>query len=184
MSPFGKKAGLWCERRGSNSQGFPHWILSPARLPIPPLSQERRLTADRRRPTADQRPTTADDRPPRAESWTPKFRAICLYLFTLSSLLYALRYNGATADGRLLTADSRPWISNRRIFSFFSVLVSRAKDILECLVKVLDESLDQPVVGEAVIGVVADDHVVQHLNHQELAGPNKIPGQLAVFCRR
>src|SRR5256885_7221225 len=28
----------WCERRDSNSHGFPHWILSPARLPVPPLS--------------------------------------------------------------------------------------------------------------------------------------------------
>src|SRR5262249_36052826 len=28
-----------CERRDSNPHGFPHWILSPARLPIPPLSQ-------------------------------------------------------------------------------------------------------------------------------------------------
>ena len=29
----------WCERRGSNSNGLPHWHLKPARLPIPPLSQ-------------------------------------------------------------------------------------------------------------------------------------------------
>src|SRR5262245_18085764 len=28
----------WCERRDSNSQGFPHRILNPARLPVPPLS--------------------------------------------------------------------------------------------------------------------------------------------------
>ena len=28
----------WCERRDSNSHGLPHWILNPARLPIPPLS--------------------------------------------------------------------------------------------------------------------------------------------------
>ncbi len=28
----------WCERRDSNSQGFPHRNLNPARLPIPPLS--------------------------------------------------------------------------------------------------------------------------------------------------
>ena len=28
-----------CERRDLNPHGFPHWILSPARLPIPPLSQ-------------------------------------------------------------------------------------------------------------------------------------------------
>ncbi len=28
----------WCERGELNPQGFPHWILSPARLPIPPLS--------------------------------------------------------------------------------------------------------------------------------------------------
>ena len=26
-----------CESRDSNPDGFPHWILSPARLPIPPL---------------------------------------------------------------------------------------------------------------------------------------------------
>ena len=29
-----------CERQELNLHGFPHWILSPARLPIPPLSQE------------------------------------------------------------------------------------------------------------------------------------------------
>ena len=28
-----------CERGDLNPHGFPHWILSPARLPIPPLSQ-------------------------------------------------------------------------------------------------------------------------------------------------
>ena len=28
-----------CERGDSNPHGFPHWILSPARLPIPPHSQ-------------------------------------------------------------------------------------------------------------------------------------------------
>ena len=33
------RACLKCERRDSNPHGFPHWILSPARLPIPPLSQ-------------------------------------------------------------------------------------------------------------------------------------------------
>ena len=32
----------WCERRDSNSHGLPHWILNPARLPIPPLSQRTR----------------------------------------------------------------------------------------------------------------------------------------------
>src|SRR5262245_41428039 len=30
---------LKCESRESNPDGFPHWILSPARLPIPPLSR-------------------------------------------------------------------------------------------------------------------------------------------------
>jgi hypothetical protein len=28
-----------CESRDSNPDGLPHWILSPARLPIPPLSR-------------------------------------------------------------------------------------------------------------------------------------------------
>ncbi len=28
-----------CERQDSNLHGFPHWILNPARLPIPPLSR-------------------------------------------------------------------------------------------------------------------------------------------------
>src|SRR5512134_2499119 len=31
--------GRWCERRDSNSHGFPHWNLNPARLPVPPLSR-------------------------------------------------------------------------------------------------------------------------------------------------
>src|SRR5215475_14713904 len=30
---------IGCERRDSNPHGSPHWILSPARLPIPPLSR-------------------------------------------------------------------------------------------------------------------------------------------------
>src|SRR5690606_29603159 len=30
---------FWCERGDSNSHGLPHWILSPARLPVPPLSR-------------------------------------------------------------------------------------------------------------------------------------------------
>src|SRR5262245_4487310 len=30
---------IWCERGELNPHGFPLWILSPARLPIPPLSQ-------------------------------------------------------------------------------------------------------------------------------------------------
>ncbi len=29
----------WCERGDSNPSGLPHRILSPARLPVPPLSQ-------------------------------------------------------------------------------------------------------------------------------------------------
>jgi hypothetical protein len=29
-----------CESRDLNPDGFPHWILSPARLPIPPLSRK------------------------------------------------------------------------------------------------------------------------------------------------
>src|SRR5258706_14993094 len=29
----------WCEGGGSNPHEVPHWILNPARLPIPPLSQ-------------------------------------------------------------------------------------------------------------------------------------------------
>jgi hypothetical protein len=36
-----RKRGIktkWCERGGSNPHGFLHWILSPARLPVPPLS--------------------------------------------------------------------------------------------------------------------------------------------------
>ncbi len=27
-----------CARRESNPHGLPHWILSPARLPVPPLA--------------------------------------------------------------------------------------------------------------------------------------------------
>ena len=35
---FEPPVSIWCERRDSNPHGFPHWILSPARLPVPPLS--------------------------------------------------------------------------------------------------------------------------------------------------
>src|SRR5713101_5953841 len=31
----------WCERGVSNPHGFPHGILSPARLPVPPLSRQK-----------------------------------------------------------------------------------------------------------------------------------------------
>ena len=34
-----------CERQELNLHGFPHWILSPARLPIPPLSRSRLAVA-------------------------------------------------------------------------------------------------------------------------------------------
>src|SRR5205814_10600106 len=33
-----------CETADSNSHGLPHWILSPARLPIPPLTPRRACT--------------------------------------------------------------------------------------------------------------------------------------------
>jgi hypothetical protein len=42
--------GSWCERGELNPQGLPHWILSPARLPVPPLSHA--LWPDRRRPAS------------------------------------------------------------------------------------------------------------------------------------
>ncbi len=35
VSPY---AARKCERQDLNLHGLPHWILSPARLPIPPLS--------------------------------------------------------------------------------------------------------------------------------------------------
>ena len=42
---YERELGPWlsrcqCERGDSNPHGFPHWILSPARLPIPPLPQK------------------------------------------------------------------------------------------------------------------------------------------------
>jgi hypothetical protein len=43
IASLGERSGtdlsIWCERRDSNPHGFPHQILSLARLPIPPLSQ-------------------------------------------------------------------------------------------------------------------------------------------------
>ena len=40
--PLKRWAGApwWCERGDSNPYRFPYWILSPARLPVPPLSQQ------------------------------------------------------------------------------------------------------------------------------------------------
>lgn len=38
-----------CESRELNPDGLPHWILSPARLPIPPLSRRFFPTIRRRR---------------------------------------------------------------------------------------------------------------------------------------
>jgi hypothetical protein len=39
ISDSTRSAARRCERQDLNLHGFPHWILSPARLPIPPLSQ-------------------------------------------------------------------------------------------------------------------------------------------------
>src|SRR5690348_16354253 len=36
-----------CERRDSNPHGLPHWLLRPARLPVPPLSRGARHRAVR-----------------------------------------------------------------------------------------------------------------------------------------
>ena len=36
-----RRAPTRCERGDLNPHGFPHWILSPARLPVPPLSLSR-----------------------------------------------------------------------------------------------------------------------------------------------
>src|SRR5918996_6545168 len=43
----GRAARLWCERGELNPQGLAaHWILSPARLPVSPLSRDVRRTDD------------------------------------------------------------------------------------------------------------------------------------------
>jgi hypothetical protein len=49
---------------------------------------------------------------------------------------------------------------------------------------VLNEVGDKPIISKTVIGVLADDHVVEHLDHEELGRPNKISGQFSVFTRR
>ena len=46
--PLPRTAGVqaqvgWCERGELNPHGLPLWILSPARLPIPPLSHDRSI---------------------------------------------------------------------------------------------------------------------------------------------
>src|SRR5712691_3958876 len=38
VSGVSRRFCLWCERGESNPHGLSHWILSPARLPVPPLS--------------------------------------------------------------------------------------------------------------------------------------------------
>ena len=68
-------------------------------------------------------------------------------------------------------------------FSFFSGILSRPNGTLERLLELLDEGLDQAVVGEAVVIVVADDHVIQNLNHKELTGLDEVSGQFPIFCR-
>ena len=41
-----RKEECWCERGDSNSHGLPRWILSPVRLPVPPLSHYGELLLD------------------------------------------------------------------------------------------------------------------------------------------
>ena len=35
------RVSCWCARGDLNSHGLPHWILSPARLPVSPLARDR-----------------------------------------------------------------------------------------------------------------------------------------------
>src|SRR5262245_27936995 len=42
-NPHASRVVFECERRDSNPHGLPHWILSPARLPIPPLPLDRKI---------------------------------------------------------------------------------------------------------------------------------------------
>ena len=62
-------------------------------------------------------------------------------------------------------------------------MLSRAKVAAERLLELLDKGLDQPVIGKTVIRVVADDNVVKHLYHEELAGPHEVSGQFSIFRR-
>src|SRR5262245_24229482 len=56
----GCRMKCWCESRELNPDGLPHWILSPARLPVPPLSRARIIACARRgySPTASTWSTT------------------------------------------------------------------------------------------------------------------------------
>src|SRR6266487_951137 len=53
-SPGGRsgslRGGIQCERGDLNPHEFPHWILNPARLPVPPLSHHGPCLAPTRRP--------------------------------------------------------------------------------------------------------------------------------------
>jgi hypothetical protein len=54
----------------------------------------------------------------------------------------------------------------------------------KALLIILNEAGDKAFVRKTVIGVLADDHVVEDLDHKELCGPNKVAGQFSVFSRR
>ena len=75
-----------CERGDSNPHGRSHWILSPARLPIPPLSQDK----EREKNGA----------PSRARTWDPLIKSQLLYQTELRVHPYRHR----------LRADSAPII--------------------------------------------------------------------------
>ena len=81
-----------CESRDLNPDGFPHWILSPARLPIPPLSL--RFTHQQFGPGSAHRQGKAEGRRGRAQ----KFRAI----------LPAGNFDTMPVDGKQPTAPHAP----------------------------------------------------------------------------
>ena len=59
---------------------------------------------------------------------------------------------------------------------------SRGKGrLFELAVELRQVVLDEALVGEAVVGVVADDHVVQDLDGEEPGRPDQLPGEALVL---
>ena len=84
-------------------------------------------------------------------------------------------------DPKSSASASSATLAQQGIFSWFFQTVSRANRGAESLFKIFKVSPNKAFVCEAVIGVVPYNHMVEHLDHQELGRPYQIPGELSIF---
>ena len=75
-------------------------------------------------------------------------------------------------DPKSSASASSATLAQRDIFSWFLQTVSRDYRGIESLFKVFHVTANKALVCKTVIGVVPNDQVVKHLDHQELGGPH------------